>query len=143
VEGGAAECVEELLASCEAAEAALRDLREALGKHRGKGSGMARVLRRAAQALAAGMEPCIRGCGFAAAGGAAEALRCGLGEAVEELQRSLHGIAIRLDRVPRLSGETEEELAEALLDTLRAAVSSLCAAARRARLALEEGEAGG
>ncbi len=96
-----------------------------MGKHRGKGGGLARLLRSAAQALQRGVDPCIRGC-LHEEPGAGEALRCGLGEAADRLTRSLHGLAVRLERLPRLSGETEEELAAALLDAVYAAVDTLC-----------------
>ncbi len=132
-------CLAVLREGCEAAEETLREIREAVGKHRGKGGGIARVLRRAAQALGGALEPCIKGCSLPATGEtpAERALRCSLGEALEELQRSLHGIAFRLERLPRLTGETEEELAEALLDAVAAAVAALCSAAARAEEALE------
>jgi len=133
------ECLDALRSACEAGMAMLQELREAVGKHRGKGSGIARVLRRAATVLAEALEPCIRGCSLPSAGEepAVRALRCGLGEALEELQRSLHGVALRVERLPRLSSETEEELAEALLDTAAATVGAVCSAAQRAWESLE------
>lgn len=134
-----AACLDRLLDACSVAEQTVEELREAIGKHRGKGRGIARLLRSAASGLAGALEACIQGCSLP--GGEepqARALRCGLGEAVEELQRSLHGVALRVERLPRLSGETEEELAEALLDTVAAALRSICGAARTAARILEE-----
>ncbi len=118
-------CVEALLESCREALAVVEEARAAVGKHRGKGGGLARLLRSAAQALQRGVEPCIRGC-LHAEPGAGEALRCGLGEAADRLTRSLHGLAVRLERLPRLTGETEEELAAALLDAVYASLDAVC-----------------
>ena len=135
-----AACLEKLLDACSAAEQTVEELREAIGKHRGKGRGIARLLRSAASSLAGALETCIQGCSLPGGGEEpqARALRCGLGEALEELQRSLHGVALRVERLPRLSGETEEELAEALMDTVAAALRSICGAARTAAGILEE-----
>jgi len=118
-------CVEGLLESCREALGVVEEAREAVGKHRGKGGGLARLLRGAAGALQGGLEPCIRGC-LGGGPGAGEALRCGLGEAADRLARSLHGLAVRLERLPRLGGGVEEELAAAVLDAVYAALDSLC-----------------
>ncbi len=131
----AGECFEALLSAVEDALGHVEEAREALGKHRGKGGGLARFLRRAAQALASALEPCIVGCMLSA--GPADAARCSLGAVAEELQRSLHGVAVRLERLPRLSGGTEEELAMGLLDSVAAALRGLREAAETAARLLE------
>jgi len=121
------ECFETLSSSCSDALSILQELSEALGKGRGKGSGMARVLRRAAEALSEAVEPCIRGCGETGWSG-----RCVAGEMIERLQRSLFGLALRLEKLPRLSGEAGE-LASLLVDLVYSIVEAVCYSGVRAR----------
>jgi len=132
----AAGCLEALVSACPEALGELERAREAVGRHRGKGSGLARMLLRAVAALqeAAG-EPCLSGCMLPQE--SLDPLRCGVGEALERLSRSLGGVASRLERLPRLSGGAEEELARMLLDAAYAAVDSLCSCAREAARLLE------
>ena len=121
----AVECLERLLDACTAAREAVARAREAVGKHRAKGGGLARLLREALDALQAAEEPCLRGCLLPPPG---EGLRCSLGAAVDTLVRSLEGVSVRLERLPRLSGDTEETLARLLVDAAGAGVEAVCAA---------------
>ena len=124
-----ARCLSSLAGSCEKASMMLSELREALGKGRGKGGGMARVIRRVTSVLEEGLRSCIEGCFLA---GGEDALRCGFGEALERLIRGLEGVAVRLEHVPRLSEGVEEELARMLLDVVSLSVEAFCSGAREA-----------
>jgi len=118
-------CLDKLFSSCQGSIALLQELSEALGKDRGKGSGMARVLEKVAETLAEALEPCIRGCGINREWDE----RCLVGEVVERVQRSLFGLSLRLEKIPRLQEETEKELAEMLVDTIYSFVEAVCIAA--------------
>ncbi|KSW10732.1 hypothetical protein CF15_08080 [Pyrodictium occultum] len=124
--GGLSQCIEALAAGCGAALAALEEASEALGKGRGKGGGLARILRRAAGALSGAVEPCIGGCGESGWSG-----RCVAGEVLERLQRSLYGLSLRLEGLPRLEGEAGE-LAAMLVDLAYSMVEAVCYAGSRA-----------
>lgn len=123
------ECLSALTRACEDASSLLGELREALGKGRGKGSGMARVIRRVTSVLEGALRSCVEGCFFA---GGEDALRCGLGESLERLVRGLEGVAVRLERVPRLSEGVEKELARMLLDVVSLSVGAFCSGVREA-----------
>ena len=105
---------------CDEVLGILGSMSEAIGKGRGKGSGLARLLREAAYRLGDAASECIRGCN-----GSSEP-RCVLGDLADRLQAVMQGAAIRLERVGRLGSEAEEELARILVDTLYSIVSSLC-----------------
>ena len=128
-------CLERLLGACTAAREAVARAREAVGKHRAKGGGLARLLREAVEALQWAAEPCLEGCLLPPPGAG---LRCSLGAAVDTLVRSLAGVSVRLERLPRLSGETEETLARLLVDAAGAGVEAVCAAAGEAWKTLGE-----
>ncbi|WP_153801396.1 hypothetical protein [Hyperthermus butylicus] len=114
------DCSRALREACDVALSILSDASEALGKGRGRGSGLARLLRRAAETLSGAVEPCIAGCW-----GSVEP-RCTVGELADRLQAVLQGVALRVEKLPRLESEVEVALAEALVDTVYGLVEALC-----------------
>jgi hypothetical protein len=94
---------------------------EAIGKGRGSGEGLARIISRAAAELEPVVETCIRGCW-----GSRFEARCIVGEAFERLKDTMQGIAVRLSRMGRFEGEHAEELASMLIDVLYSLVEGLC-----------------
>ncbi len=115
--------------ACATVLSILEDASAALGKGRGTGEGLARLLRRAAEQLEAATSVCIRGCW-----GSGEP-RCLLGELLERLKNTVQGVSLRLERLGRLEGGKAEELASMLVDVLYSLLEALC---RTSRLALRE-----
>lgn len=106
--------------ACDKALEILNAASEALGKGRGKGSGLARMFREAAYEMGDAAAKCIRGCENSTEP------RCVLGDLIDRLQAVMQGVAIRLERIGRLETATEEELARMLVDTLYSIIHSLC-----------------
>ncbi len=111
---------EPLREACDEVLAILSSMSEAIGKGRGKGTGLARLLREAAYRLGEASSECIRGCDNSVEP------RCVLGDLADRLQAVMQGIAIRLDHLGRLNSVAEEELAGMLVDALYSLVSSIC-----------------
>lgn len=114
------DCLRALDYACDKALGVLNEMSEALGRGRGKGAGLARMLREAAYALGDAASKCIRGCE------SSTEPRCVIGELIDRLQAVMQGVAIRLERIGRLGTETEEELAGMLVDALYSVIHSLC-----------------
>jgi len=112
--------------ACSSALSVLEDASQALGKGRGSGSGLARLLRRAAEAFEEPVRVCLEGCWPQS--GAVEA-RCVLGEAFERVKNTVQGFSLRLERIGRLESGVEEELASMLVELLYSLIEGLCSMA--------------
>jgi hypothetical protein len=125
VVGESARCGELLENACTAVLGILEDASQALGKGRGSGSGLARLLRRAAEALEEPVRVCLEGCWPSLS-----EPRCVLGEALERVKNTMQGLALRLERLGRFQVGVEEELASMLVDTLYSLLEGLCRSAQ-------------
>ncbi|BEP16939.1 hypothetical protein PYJP_02910 [Pyrofollis japonicus] len=113
-------CEDVLSEACGRSLSILEDISASIGKGRGKGSGIAKLLREAAYNLSDAASICIAGCE------ASTEPRCVLGDLVDRLQAVMQGAAIRLERIGKLQTDTEEELARIVVDLVYSLLDSLC-----------------
>jgi hypothetical protein len=113
-------CGDALREACGKALSILEDISASIGKGRGKGSGIAKLMREAAYSLSDAASICIAGCA------SSNEPRCVVGDLVDRLQAVMQGAAIRLERIGKLQTETEEELARIVVDLVYSLLDSLC-----------------
>jgi hypothetical protein len=102
----------------------LEEASQALGKGRGSGSGLARLLRRAAEALEEPVGICLEGCWPLEESG--KRPHCIVAEALERIKNSMQGLAVRLQGIDKLQSEVEVELASMLIDLLYTLIEGIC-----------------